>query len=82
MLFLNRQPENNSKPADLSERIVFKSKQKTQQVIEDTSNASNAAENSSNEQQLPKIKSKKTAKSAKPESKLSFAFDDDDDTAE
>lgn len=65
--------ENNTKPADLSERIVFKTKDKTK------SSECQSESKPITVVEQPAHKSKKARKAAKDtKSKLSFAFEDDD----
>lgn len=70
--------ELKHKPADLSERVIFKSKSKSKPIVgelasTETTTASVADERPGKSDNKSKKQAKETA------SKLSFAFEDDDD---
>lgn len=79
--------ELNHKPADLSERIIFKSKSKTKPIAgeagDETTKASVAEEKPGQSDSKTEKSDKKSKKlSIETASKLSFAFDDDDEDEE
>lgn len=70
--------ELSTKPADLSERVIFKSKSRPPKNID--SEESNISETTAkgSQQADRKIKTKKSPSAASSSSKLSFAFEDEE----
>lgn len=76
--------ELNHKPADLSERIIFKTKSKTKPIIGGASNEATTASVADEKPGKSNAKTEKSDKKSKKQaketaSKLSFAFEDDED---